>query len=81
MLCLEAFFDQVWGLALFLVGELAGAPPGDAPVFVGGMPDLGTEETAVVSTDQPGGKDAVVAVVASDGFPTVQFPLHQLPLG
>ena len=69
------------GLTLFLAGELAVAPPDSAPVFVGGMPDLGAEVTAAVPADQPGGKDAVAAVTASDGFPALQLSLHQLPLG
>ena len=45
------------------------------------MPDLGAEVTAAVPADQPGGKDAVAAVATPDGFPALQFPLHQLPLG
>ena len=68
-------------LALFFTGELAVASPDGAPVFVGGMPDLGAKVTTTVSADQPGGKDAVAAVTASDGFPALQLSLHQLPFG
>ena len=68
------------GLALFLAGELAVAPPDGALVFVGGMPDLGTEVTTTVPADQPGGKYAVAAVAAPNSFPALQLTLHQLPL-
>ncbi len=78
---LDLLLSQVRCLALFFTGELAVASPDGAPVFVGGMPDLGAEESAAIPADQPGGKDTVAAVAASDGLPALQFPLHQLPLG
>ena len=77
---LDVLLQQMWGVAFFLIAELAVALPDNPAVLAVGVPDLGAVVAAAVAADQPGGEHPAAAVVEAHALAPGKLGLHHIEL-